>query len=923
MPSPDPASRFAARARLEAARYGSDPWVFVRELVQNARDAGATRVDWSATSSPGEGTWLACDDDGSGMAWEHARRYLFRLYATTKRGRSGEAGRFGVGFWSVLGAAPLSILVASRPRRGTPWAIRLSGDLSRAERVAAPQGPGTGTRVALEMTGDSARARAAVAAALRRYVRGLRRLHGDEPLDIHLDGAPVDSRLGLPEPAVGFSTRSGRGVVGLGRQPRVELFSHGLLVRSASVLDELLGDEPRTAGFDVAPGLAPCALIDAPGLEPLLSRGDVRPDRRLVRAVDGARRATQRLIRDQLDRLRPRTPRERFSEALGAMPGLAIAALLAGTAALVGGVLAALLVAPPPVPPAGAPTPAPSARAGAIAPRPAARLPTAEAAPSADARVLPGPGYRDLRSTYEGPAVHEESHAAWPLRLEFLPASPPLHFAVLVRRPMEEGLVRPTTLHPLPAARCEQDCTQVSVAIDAEGGLLPLPRPTGHRVDQASVRLDAAPLAVLHDADGMPHAVLPAPARGSLTYVTWPAADPTLSDPALSVERLPAELADLAKGLTGRPASEAAALGSAWLAERLEQPLDVARHARAQAAGRDFQATALELRSGDCDVRNAILARVLSAAGVEARLAVGFRGAGGSVRPWLHAWVEFRDGPETPWSVADASLEPVAEPAPPEALARVAIARPTSGSRSAGRFVLGGALGMLALAPLLLWWHRRSPTPAMAPGADLTKLLRGALAHPEAWRDAPEVFDRRLLPRVDGGRESLRAAWTAAADGRLCCAGAATTALARRALRAGMVVLESGHPEVGLVADTLGAHDLDAWERAVQQLARARVVDEACEALRRAGLALSARIGGSRIERLSLARRRGGGARHWVLLPADTPWLRTAQQLWPARPATARLLAADGLLETLALEGEDAIPLLSDLARAALRERPS
>jgi hypothetical protein len=33
---------FRARARAEADRYGPDPWVFVRELLQNARDAGAT-----------------------------------------------------------------------------------------------------------------------------------------------------------------------------------------------------------------------------------------------------------------------------------------------------------------------------------------------------------------------------------------------------------------------------------------------------------------------------------------------------------------------------------------------------------------------------------------------------------------------------------------------------------------------------------------------------------------------------------------------------------------------------------------------------------------------------------------------------------------------------------------------------------------
>jgi hypothetical protein len=46
---------FEERARREALRYGSDPWIFVRELIQNSRDAGASRVSVTAeerTESP-------------------------------------------------------------------------------------------------------------------------------------------------------------------------------------------------------------------------------------------------------------------------------------------------------------------------------------------------------------------------------------------------------------------------------------------------------------------------------------------------------------------------------------------------------------------------------------------------------------------------------------------------------------------------------------------------------------------------------------------------------------------------------------------------------------------------------------------------------------------------------------------------------
>jgi hypothetical protein len=76
---------FRGRARFEADRYGSDRWVFVRELLQNARDAGATRVAFSIEGEAGRDR-IRCRDDGCGMTFEHARRYLFTLYASMRRG---------------------------------------------------------------------------------------------------------------------------------------------------------------------------------------------------------------------------------------------------------------------------------------------------------------------------------------------------------------------------------------------------------------------------------------------------------------------------------------------------------------------------------------------------------------------------------------------------------------------------------------------------------------------------------------------------------------------------------------------------------------------------------------------------------------------------------------------------------------------
>jgi len=85
---------FRSRALHEGQRYGDDPLVFLRELAQNARDGGATRIDVE-TRREGQLFELRFSDNGRGMTFEHARRYLFRLYASSKEGSSRSAGRFG------------------------------------------------------------------------------------------------------------------------------------------------------------------------------------------------------------------------------------------------------------------------------------------------------------------------------------------------------------------------------------------------------------------------------------------------------------------------------------------------------------------------------------------------------------------------------------------------------------------------------------------------------------------------------------------------------------------------------------------------------------------------------------------------------------------------------------------------------------
>ena len=102
--------------------------VFVREFCQNARDAGASEI--IVTTELEDGLFvLRFLDNGTGMSFQHAQDYLFRLYASSKEAQSTSAGCFGVGFWSVLLYSPASIEIESRTRTESGWKVAMDGDL--------------------------------------------------------------------------------------------------------------------------------------------------------------------------------------------------------------------------------------------------------------------------------------------------------------------------------------------------------------------------------------------------------------------------------------------------------------------------------------------------------------------------------------------------------------------------------------------------------------------------------------------------------------------------------------------------------------------------------------------------------------------------------------------------------------------------
>ncbi len=945
---------FRARARAEADRYGPDPWVFVRELLQNARDAGATRVEIAAEVRGGR--WvLRCRDDGEGMSFAHARRFLFSLYASSKEARRDQVGRFGVGFWSILRFEPDRIVIRSRPRSGdpsardpderpTPWEIELTGDLESAQRRSPEFGPGT--EVTLEraaLDGDLERRVHEAASQNARFL--CTRDDPERPLTVTINGRQVNAPFALPAPSASFRRGRVRGVVALGEAARVELFSRGLRVRSAASLADFVvaggksSDRSRVQFAELPGRLAPQALLESDALELMLSRSDARDNKALRRLVALAQRELEGLIARQLDAARPllwwQRPWAVVRDALRRSLALrmALAALLgaaraaAGARALWGERAWARL------------------RGGAEAPDW-----TGSSGQGLTASASLPARYSDLASRYRGPQVDVLTGVGGgETPLSYEPAELRPYFAALIfaRLSEAERAPAPTRAGAYAFTRCEagQECMRLELRLEAPAGTLRIPMPTGHRVVEGSARLGERAAEVVRGAEGEALLVLRAPSSVALRYMTAPAtAGDVTAGPTSGL--LSPELAREAAALRARPVAERVQLLTARTRRLVAYSTDsgvAAEHRRA--AGRSFIARAVEIGRGDCDVQNGLLAALLQEAGVPARLAIGFVGQGGGrVRPWLHAWVEYL-GEGGAWEVADASVEvvagapegpalvgegptvegPVGEGAPDaEALPVIDVPKDRLFNGGIGLLFAVGAAGLGLLALGLRGWTRREL--ALDESGDLSRLLQGALQQPEVFRAVPAVFERPLVPTLDGRGISLARAKLLAGRGRLF-RSARRSPLALDALAGGAVVLGDSN-EGRAVADALGAIDLDLWDMLLAEATETPLLAAASVRLQGSGerwqVLGNEALGSEEVRSIDLAalrlRRSPRRGCKVILVGAKNPWILDAERVFPSRPEAAAFAALEYLIDRLDLGPVRAASLLEASARAALRE---
>ncbi len=621
---------------------------------------------------------MLCRDDGEGMSLEHARRYLFSLYASSKETSRNQVGRFGVGFWSILRFEPRRIIIRSRRDDGAPWEMVLDGGLERAVQ-RTPDELARGTEVVLERAAGDGHLARRVRDAAHQNARFLcTRERPDTPLEITVNGERVNAPFTLPAPSASFRRGRVRGVVGLGTAARVELFSRGLRVRSASSLDEFISasgrhtDRSRVQFAELPGRLAPQALLESDAIELVLSRSDARENRALRRLVRLAQRELERLVNRQIDAVRP-LPFYLW------VPNAIISALRNSLAwrmftASAAGALLALLLAYW----MWGDRLTESLGLDALGPT-IARFAGADPSYSGgSAAGIPGDGrYRDLARYYRGPQVDVLDGEGSPIALRYTPSEAEPRFAALIFEQFADDgtpdiALQLDELKPYSSARCTQPAKCVGVALDINQPPEPmrLPIPTGHRLDVASLTLErrageagepaqqlrASELELLASVHDEPVIVFKEPIAGVLRYTTTPEV-PVAPSRLYAGNTLPRELEAVAEALRGAPVEQRVRDLIALVRRRVRystEPSVQALHAKARARGKGFIERTLEIKAGDCDMQNGLLVALLQHANVPARLAVGFVGRDGQTTRWLHAWVEYRDGVGG-WQVADAS----------------------------------------------------------------------------------------------------------------------------------------------------------------------------------------------------------------------------------------------------------------------------
>lgn len=244
-----------------------EPLLCVRELIQNAADAGAQKIDVDVSYDPSRALLrLSVRDDGRGMGEAEVEGYL--TIGFSEKDPSRHRGRFGVGKLSPYALGIIRMVVETC-------------DGSVAHRlIFNPDGSGTIARTPATARGTVVRvykscARAEAEGLAERAFQLVEDRCGSIGIPLFVNGNRVNREISLPTSySLTFSGPDGEGVLGIVSEPIRLLMGGGIVLESGATI---LGQEISY-------------ILDSPRLSPTLSRNAVRRDHAfdtLLRAARG------------------------------------------------------------------------------------------------------------------------------------------------------------------------------------------------------------------------------------------------------------------------------------------------------------------------------------------------------------------------------------------------------------------------------------------------------------------------------------------------------------------------------------------------------------------------------------------------------------------------------------------------------------
>ncbi|MBN2399496.1 MAG: ATP-binding protein [Candidatus Aminicenantes bacterium] len=752
---------FRSLAEAVTQTYGNNPWFFLRELAQNSRDAGATRITVGTKTTPSGLELLTFADDGRGMSPLYARRFLFRLYASDKISDKMSAGKYGIGFWTILAYQPSRIHLQSRHRKDS-WAVYLDADLEARSAPCSLGRPGTIislTRPAVFKS--AAEFRQKVEQELRAYCQYLRcNDRRGTMLPVFFHGQNITVPITLPGPfSYSFHHGAVEGAVGLGEKPLVRLYARGLPVWQGALLDQMSHLQTRpTVQSEIGRGLYPVFLLNGNQLDVTFSRNLVLENMAMEKVRKTAEKALRRLMAQALENAFPRKWYQRGSDYLQTLlrrlrqPGWKLLPLVL------------LIVLPLEI-------------------FLLSRYFPAWSRPSTYAFDLSADSIQ-----YSGATVGQ-SIAALSANFSYdPPVSSWFRIFTAVDYDRQSGFVRPVEPPaPVPAwVGCEPEKTLRMRIVVARTGRLMLPLSPGHVIDPDSV--DSSPgkrrLTLSENMHGewsteigsapatISYRSCPQIRKQQLTFaervrltrlpdgLQWPAA----------IERSLAEARFL-------PSAEKAARAAALVRELItyDNSKTTTQSYRKAARDRQWLARVLAIGKGDCDVINGVYVLLLRKMEIPARLAVGLLGNRGHIQTGLHAWGEYFDNG---WQIADASVEAeTISPAsgsqripPLQAESPGAVSPRSRAVYTFFKYLAAPALIMLFVAVILgvfkrRKFARRSITAKTTISVQKSKeflmpVIQQALLQPEIWGRQNLLWNYGFLPTLSGKPMAINRAFT-------------------------------------------------------------------------------------------------------------------------------------------------------------------